>query len=84
MKHFNFRALKKCTIVFIGAYNQIRIFFGSFFNKLKQRTFHLLAIYNESAVENFVSAMFAVNLRETKDFTVGELSSNLFCNSVKI
>ncbi len=81
---FNDRTLCKGDIVLVSGNDVVRMFFSGFLYHLEQRRGHLFSVDDECATEDFVAAMFRVDLSESEHFRVGQFSSQLFFHSVEI
>ena len=62
----------------------MRIFLRGFLNHREERGGHLLAVDDERAAEDFVAAVFGVDLREAKHLGVGEFPPELLLHAVEI
>ena len=80
----NLWTVDKRHIIFIGRNHLVGIFLGGLFNEVEKACRHFLAVDDESAAENFVTAVLAVHLRETKHFAVGERTAEAFAKSLQI
>ena len=78
------RALRKRHIVFISRQNLVRMFRRRLFNHLEERRFLLLAVDDERAAENLVSAMLRIDLREAENLRIGQFSAVFLLDFVQI
>ena len=74
-KLLNLRPDDKCHIVFISRHQIVRILFRSSFDQGKEALFHLFSVDDESAVENFMTAMFRIYLGKTVNLRIGQFAS---------
>ena len=78
------RALDKGHIVFIGGYESVGVFLRGLFYEFEQRKGLFLSVDNESAVENFMTAMLGIDLGETENFAVGQRTSEFVRETTEI
>ena len=71
-------------VVFVGREDAVRIFFRGAFDHGKEGGGHFLAVDDKRTAENLVAAVLGVELRETKDLTVGEGATELALHTVEI
>ena len=76
-KLFHNRTFSEGYVIFISRDYFIRIFLCRLFNHLEQRRFLFYAVDNKRSAENFVAAVFGVDLCETKYFRVCQLPSEV-------
>ena len=76
-KLFHNRTFSEGYVIFISRDYFIRIFLCSLFNHLEQGRFLLYAVDDKRSAENFVAAVFGVDLCETEYFRVGQLPSEV-------
>ena len=66
-KLLDHRPLRERHIIFIGREYLVRMLCRCLFNHLEERRFLFLAVDDEGAAENLVSAMFRIDLREAEN-----------------
>ena len=74
---FYHRTFGKGYVVFVSRDNLVRIFLCSFLDHLEQRRLHFLSVDDERTTENFVAAVFRVNLCETEYFRVSQFAAQI-------
>ena len=83
-KLLHHRAFGERHVVFVGRKDTVRIFFRGAFDHRKERRGHFLAVDHERTAEDFVTAVFRIELCEAKDLTVGERAAELSLHAVEI
>ena len=79
-----YRAFHESHIILIGRYEAAGILFRGLFYHSEERRRHLLAVDNESAVENLMATVLRVDLTETEDFAVGQRTAEALRESGEI
>ena len=68
----------------VGRHQSVRVHLRGLLDEGKQRVGHLLAVNDESAIENLVAAVFGVDLREAIHLTVSQFAPDLCGYAFKI
>ena len=71
-------------VILVSRDNLVRIFLCSLLNHRKERRGHFLTVDDESTTEDFVTAVFRVELRKAEYFRVSELAVKLCLNIVEV
>ncbi len=78
------RPLHKCHIILVGRHQSIGVLLRGLLDELKERHRLFLAVDNESAVENLVTAVLGVNLREAEHLRVGQGAPQLLGQGAEV
>ena len=62
------RTFGKGHIVLVGRDDLVRVFLGSLLDHLEEGRFHFLSVDDECSTEDFMTAVFRVDLGETEYF----------------
>lgn len=78
------RSFGKGYVVFVGGNNLIGIFLRGLFNHLEERRLLFHTVDDERSAEDFVAAVFRVDLREAEYFGIGQPAAEVFFHFLKV
>ena len=81
---FHHGTFGKGHVVLVGRDDVVRVLLRCLFYHGEERRGHLLSVDDEGATEDFVAAVFGVDLGKAEHLAVGELSSELLFHAVEI
>ena len=76
-KLFHYRAFCKGNVVFIGGDYFIRIFLCGLFYHLEEGRFLFHTVDDKRAAEDFVTAVFRIDLCKTEYFRIGQFTAQV-------